>query len=80
MLLNTGFIGLTPLRYAIFFYEVIEIDSGGLELEKRVSKKFSGTDDEPAGKLGAAIAKIAIAATISTIREYERMKAQKQSD
>ena len=27
-----------------------------------------------------SIAKIAITATISTIREYERMKAQKQSD
>lgn len=51
-----------------------------LELEKRVSEKFSGSDDEPVGKLSAVIAKIAIAATISTIREYERMKAQKQSD
>ncbi len=34
----------------------------------------------PVGKLSAVIAKIAITATISTIREYERMKAQKQSD
>ena len=86
MLLKKFFCNLPPVPFCgkirekggVLVLELTEAEC--LELEKRVSKKFSGTDDEPAGKLGAAIAKIAIAATISTIREYERMKAQKQSD
>lgn len=51
-----------------------------LELEKKVSEKFSNSDDSGSGKLGAVIARVASRATILTIREYEKMKAPPQVD
>lgn len=46
-----------------------------MELEKRVHDKLcSNLDDSGFASLYSTISKVAILATISTIREYERMK------
>lgn len=46
-----------------------------MELEKRVHEKLCrNLDDSGSASLYSTISKVAILATISTIREYERMK------